>query len=226
MKILIVDDDQDITVLLKESLQQEFFSVDCTYDGNKALFLFKTNHYDLLIVDYHLPGKNGWELIKEIRQEDQNIKIIVLTVESDLASKEIFFNLGIDDYVSKPFIFLELLSRIKAVMRRPNIVQKTILKIDDLSVDIDRHLVTRGKLSIYLTHKEMLLLEFLLKNRGRVVSRITIMENIWDFNADPFSNTIESHILKLRRKLNPRGDRRELIHTIKGRGYKLDLRKW
>ncbi|HPT08191.1 MAG TPA: response regulator transcription factor [bacterium] len=226
MKILIIEDDKTVTSLLKESLNKEIFSVDFSYDGNNGLFLFRTNHYDLIIVDYNIPIKNGQEVIKEIRQEDKNIKIIVLTVDASLETKEAFFNLGVDDYVTKPFIFSELLSRIKAVIRRPNITQKLIYKIDDLIVDIDRHLVTRDKKSIYLTFKEMMLLEFLLKNRGKVLSHTVIMENIWDFNADPFSNTIESHILKLRRKLNPNRNKRELIHTIKGRGYKLDLKKW
>ena len=226
MKILIIDDDTAITTLLKESLNKEIFSVDCAYEGNKGLFMFRTNHYDLLIIDCNLPIKDGYQLVKEIRQEDKNAKIIILTVDSRLENKEEFFKLGIDDYVIKPFIFSELLSRIKAVIRRPNITQKSIYKIDDLSLDIDKHLVIREKTNIYLTFKEIMLLEFLFRNKGRVVSRISIMENIWDFNADPFSNTIESHILKLRKKINPNGKKRELIHTIKGRGYKLDLKKW
>jgi len=226
MKILIIEDDKTVTSLLKESLNKEIFSVDFSHDGDNGLFLFRTNHYDLIIVDYNIPLKNGQEVIKEIRQEDKNIKIIVLTVDASLETKEAFFDLGIDDYITKPFIFSELLSRIKAVTRRPNLTQKSVYKIDDLMVDVDRHIVTRDKKSIYLTFKEMKLLEFLLKNKGKVLSHTVIMENIWDFNADPFSNTIESHILKLRRKLNPNRNKRELIHTIKGRGYKLDLKKW
>lgn len=226
MKILIIEDDKEIVELLKESLKRELFIIDYAYDGKNGLFLYKTNHYDLLIVDYNLPEKTGIEIIKEVREENKDIKVIILTVDSSQETKESFFNLGIDDYITKPFIFKEFLSRIKAIMRRPTITQKSIYKIDDLTVDIDRHLVTRNKKSIYLTFKELMLLEFFLKNRGKVVSRTILMENIWDFNADPFSNTVESHILKLRRKLDPQRNKRDLIHTIKGRGYKLDLKKW
>ncbi len=226
MKILIIEDDKEIVELLKESLKRELFVVDYAYNGKDGLFLYRTNHYDLLIVDYNLPEKTGIEIIKEIKSENKNIKTIILTVDSTQDTKESFFNLGIDDYITKPFIFKEFLSRIKAVIRRPAITQKSIYKIDDLTVDMDKHSVIRNKKSIYLTFKELMLLEFLLKNRGKVISRTVLMENLWDFNADPFSNTVESHILKLRRKLDPQKNKRNLIHTIKGRGYKLDLKKW
>ncbi|HOZ53309.1 MAG TPA: response regulator transcription factor [bacterium] len=226
MKILIIEDDKEIVELLKESLKRELFVVDYAHNGKDGLFLYRTNHYDLLIIDYNLPEKNGVEIIKEIRMEDRNIKTIALTVDSTQETKEAFFNLGVDDYITKPFVFKEFLSRIKAVMRRPIIAQKSIYKIDDLVVDMEKHSVIRNKKSIYLTFKELMLLEFLLKNRGKVISRTILMENLWDFNADPFSNTVESHILKLRRKLDPQRNKRNLIHTIKGRGYKLDLKKW
>lgn len=226
MKVLIIEDDQEIIKLLKISLKKEIFMTDYSTDGKKGLFIFQTNHYDLLIIDYNLPNKNGQEIIKEIRKENKNVKIIVITIDATLETKEKFFELGVDDYITKPFIFSELLSRIKAVMRRPDKTQTSIYKIDDLTVDVDRHLVVRDKKSIYLTFKEMMMLEFFLKNKGRVVSRTILLENIWDFNADPFSNTVETHILKLRKKLNPKKDKTELIHTIKGRGYKFDTKKW
>ncbi len=226
MKLLIIEDDQEIVRLLKTSLKKEIFMTDYSSDGKKGLFLFQTNHYDLLIIDYNLPNKNGQEIIKEVRKENKDIKIIVITVDVKPETREKFFELGIDDFITKPFIFSELLSRIKAVMRRPNKAQNSIYRIDDLTVDIDRHLAARDKESIYLTFKEMMMLEFFLKNRGKVIPRAVLLENIWDFNADPFSNTVETHILKLRRKLNPTKNKKELIHTIKGRGYKLDTKKW
>lgn len=226
MKVLIIEDDKEIVSLLKSSLKKEVFITDYESDGIKGLFLFKTNHYDLLIIDYTLPGKNGQEIIAEVRKENKNIKIIVITVDTTQETRERFFELEIDDYITKPFSFGELLSRIKAVMRRPSKAQNAIYKIDDLTVDIDKHLVVRDKHNIYLTFKELMMLEFFLKNKGRVISRTILMENVWDFNADPFSNTVESHILKLRRKLNPERNKKELIHTIKGRGYKFDIKKW
>lgn len=226
MKILIIEDDKEIVRLLKTSLKKEIFMTDYSSDGKKGLFLFQTNHYDLLIVDYGLPNKNGQEIIKEIRKENKDVKIIVITVDVKPETREKFFELEIDDFITKPFTFSELLSRIKAVMRRPNKAQGSIYKIDGLIVDVDRHLVVRDKENIYLTFKEMMMLEYFLKNKGKIVSRTALMENIWDLNADPFSNTVETHILKLRRKLNPKKSKKELIHTIKGRGYKLDTRKW
>lgn len=226
MKILLVEDDNDIVSLLKLSFKKEIFTVDSASNGDQGLFMFQTNTYDLLLIDYNLPNKNGRDLIAEIRKENQNIKIIVLTVENGQNIKKELFDLGIDDYVTKPFVYEELLSRIKAVMRRPNVAQNCIYQLDDLSVDVSKHLVKRGKKGIYLTSKEMTLLEFFFKNINQVISRTVLLENIWDFNADPFSNTIESHILKLRKKINPSGSKKELIHTIKGRGYKLGLKKW
>lgn len=226
MKILLVEDDNDIVSLLKLSFKKEIFTVDSASNGEEGLFLFQTNVYDLLLIDYNLPLKNGRDLIAEVRKENQNIKIIVLTVENGQSTKKELFDLGVDDYVTKPFVYEELLSRIKAVMRRPNVAQNCLYQLDDLVVDVSKHLVKRGKKGIYLTSKEMTLLEFFFKNINQVISRTVLMENIWDFNADPFSNTIESHILKLRKKINPSGSKKELIHTIKGRGYKLGLKKW
>jgi DNA-binding response OmpR family regulator len=226
MKLLIIEDDQEIVRLLKTSLKKEIFMTDYSSDGKKGLFLFQTNYYDLLIIDYGLPNKNGQEIVKEVRRENKDVKIIVITVDVKPETREKFFELGIDDFITKPFAFSELLSRIKAVMRRPNKIQNSIYKIDGLMVDVDRHLAVRDKESIYLTFKEMMMLEYFLKNKGKIISRTALMENIWDLNADPFSNTVETHILKLRRKLNPSKSKGELIHTIKGRGYKLDTKKW
>jgi DNA-binding response OmpR family regulator len=226
MKILIIEDDKTLLKNLKLSFKKEMFTIDCSSDGKDGVFLFKTNHYDLLILDYHLPSKNGKEVIREIKSENPDAKIILITVDIDPETRKDFFDLGVDDYISKPFSFEELLQRVKAVSKRPPIIQKSIYRIDNLKIDIDKHIVTRNKRSLYLSFKELQILEFLIKNKGKVISRTVLMENIWDINADPFSNTIESHILKLRRKLNPNKKERELIHTIKGRGYKLDLKKW
>ncbi|PKM91349.1 DNA-binding response regulator [Candidatus Falkowbacteria bacterium HGW-Falkowbacteria-1] len=226
MKILIIEDDKKTSNLLKDSLKKEFFTVDLSETGDDGIYIFQTNTYDLILVDYNLPGKNGDEVITEIRKENKKVPIIALTVEAEQSMKNKLFNMEIDDYITKPFIFEDLLTRIKAVMRRPREIKSQIYKIDDLFVDVEKHAVKRGKNKIYLTFKELMLLEYFLKNQGKILSRTVLMENVWDFNADPFSNTIESHILKIRKKINPNKDKRDLIHTIKGRGYKLDLSKW
>ncbi|MEI7620444.1 MAG: response regulator transcription factor [Candidatus Falkowbacteria bacterium] len=224
MRILLIEDEKDIAEFIKMNLVTEFYTVDIALDGERGSFLARTNDYDLIICDYILPKQNGPEVVKEIRQENKDVPIIILSVKSEINSKVGLFNLGVDDYLTKPFLFEELLAHIKAILRRPAKRENPILKIDDLVLDTDKHLVKRGRQAITLTKKELSLLEYLLKNRGRVMSRVMIMEHIWDANADPFSNTIESHITNLRRKINLPG-KKELIHTVSGRGYKVDLRK-
>jgi len=224
MRILLIEDEKDIAEFIKINLETEFYTVDIAPDGERGSFLARTNEYDLIICDYILPKQNGPEVVKEIRADNKNVPILILSVKSEIDSKMSLFNLGVDDYLTKPFLFEELLAHIKAILRRPLKRENQILKIDDLVVDIDRHLVKRGRQAITLTRKELSLLEYLLKNRGRIISRVVIMEHVWDANADPFSNTIESHITNLRRKINLTG-KKELIHTVSGRGYKVDIRK-
>ncbi len=224
MRILLIEDDPDIAEFLKMNLETEFHVVDIAADGERGSFLAQTNEYDLVICDYLLPKLNGQLVVKEIRQSKRDLPIIMLTVKSELDTKLNLFNLGIDDYLTKPFLFEELLAHIKAIMRRPAQRENSLLRLDDLTVNSDKHLVRRGGKDIHLTRKEFALLEFLLRQRGRVINRTIIMEHVWDADADPFSNTIETHILNLRRKINLPG-KRELIHTVSGRGYKMDLRQ-
>ncbi|MFA5420595.1 MAG: response regulator transcription factor [Patescibacteria group bacterium] len=226
MKILVIEDEKDVANLIAEALQDSLSTVDIANDGKAAVYMFQTNTYDLVLLDYNLPIKNGEEVLSEIKKENKNIPVIAITVETSQETKNKMFEMGVDDYITKPFIFDDLISRVNAVSRRPKKIESKIYKIDDLCVDVEKHQVRRGKINIYLTFKELMLLEFFLKNEGRILSRTILMENVWDFNADPFSNTIESHILKLRKKINPNKDKRDLIHTIKGRGYKIDLNKW
>lgn len=224
MRILLIEDEADIAEFIKMNLETEFYTVDVASDGERGSFLARTNEYDLIICDYILPKQNGSEVVKEVRQENKNVPIIILSVKSEIDTKINLFELGVDDYLTKPFLFEELLAHIKAVLRRPAKRESQILKIDDLILDADKHLVKRGRQTITLTRKELSLLEYLIKNRSRIMSRTMIMEHVWDMNADPFSNTIESHITNLRRKINLPG-KKELIHTVSGRGYKIDLRK-
>jgi DNA-binding response OmpR family regulator len=182
----------------------------------------KTNHYDLIILDYMMPKQNGLETLKEIRKDKVESYIIALTVKSELKDKSSLFNAGADDYLSKPFLFEELLLRIKAVSKRPPLKDEKILSLDNLKMDLSSQEVYRGKRKIYLTRKEFCLLEYFLNNINKVLSRALILENVWDINADPFSNTIESHVLNLRKKIESPG-KTKLIHTVAGRGYKMSL---
>ena len=223
MRILIVEDEKDIINFLKPSLEAESFVVDVAKDGEAGLFLALTNDYDLIILDNTLPKKTGLEICKEIRSNKKNIPIIMLSVISDIDKKVELFNAGADDYLTKPFSFQELLARIRSVLRRPNNMEREVLQVDDLELDSRRNLVKRGGVEISLTRKQFMLLEYLMRNVGMVMTRSMIMEHVWDMNADPFSNTIETHILSLRKKIKLQNNQPELIHTIPGRGYKIGV---
>ena len=222
MRILVIEDDKDIGEFLEASLKSELYSVDLANDGETGSFMARTNEYDLIILDYALPKKDGKEVCKEIREAGKSVPIIMLTVQSELPDKIEMLNLGADDYMTKPFSFDELLARSRAVMRRPKQIQSDILQLDDLKVDSIRYRVYRGEKEVVLTRKEFQLLEYLLRNRENVVSRGMIMEHVWDKHGDIFSNTIETHILNLRKKIEDAGKRR-LIHTVPGRGYRVGL---
>lgn len=222
MRILIIEDEKEIINFLKLALKAECFAVDTAEDGERGSFLARTNDYDLIILDNVLPKKIGIEVCKEIRARGKTMPIIVLSVKSEATTKVDLLNAGADDYLIKPFSLDELLARIRALLRRPKNIESEILKLDDLTLDTKKHLVKRGQKEIYLTRKEFTLLEYFMKNLGIVLSRGMMMEHVWDMNADPFSNTIESHILSLRRKVDLKG-KKKLIHTVPGRGYKIDL---
>jgi DNA-binding response OmpR family regulator len=223
MRILLVEDEKDIIKFLKLSLESECFVVDVAEDGEKGSYLARTNDYDLIILDNILPKKQGLEVCKEIREEGKNSLILMLSVKSDVATKVDLLNAGADDYLTKPFSLEELLARMRALVRRPKQIESEILQIDNLILDTKRHLVKRKDKEIYLTRKSFMLLEYLMRNQGLVLSRGMIMEHVWDMNADPFSNTIESHILSLRKKIDF-GKNKKLIHTVPGRGYKIDVK--
>jgi len=220
MRVLVVEDDKQIADFLKAGLEQECFAVDTAQDGARGAFLALTNDNDLIILDYMLPKKDGRQVCKLIREDGKTVPIIMLTVKSELPCKIDLLNLGADDYLTKPYSFEELLARIKALLRRPKQIESEVLRIDDLTLDAKRHLVKRGKKEIYLTRKQFMLLQCLMKNQGRVVSRGMIMEHVWDMEGDLFSNTIETHITTLRRKIeSPK--KRKLIQTVPGMGYKI-----
>ncbi len=221
MRILLIEDEKGIVDFLKPSLEAEPFVVDIAIDGERGSYLGRTNDYDLIVLDNILPKKNGLEVCKEIRKAGKTLPILVLSVKTETITKIELLNAGADDYLSKPFSLEELRARIRALLRRPKQIESEILTINDLTLDMKRCAVRRGKKEIYLTRKEFMLLEYLIRNPGIVLSRGMIMEHVWDMNADPFSNTIESHILSLRRKINFPG-KKKLIHTISGRGYKID----
>jgi DNA-binding response OmpR family regulator len=221
MRILVIEDEEGIASFLKAGLESEYFAVDVAEDGERGSFLGRTNEYDIIILDNMLPKKNSSEVCDDIRRVGKTTPIIMLSARAELGVKVELLNKGADDYVTKPFSLEELLARIRALLRRPTAITSEVLQTDDLILDTKQHSIKRGGKEIYLTKKEFMLLELLLKKKGSVVSRGTIMEHVWDMNVDPFSNTIESHILNVRKKIATEGGR-ELISTLSGIGYKIE----
>ncbi len=220
MRLLIIEDDAEIVRPLSLALKEAGFTVDTANDGEKGCFTALTNVYDLIILDYNLPGLNGKEIVEKIRADNRQVPILMLTVRSEIKDKVELLDSGADDYLTKPFVLSELLSRVKALLRRPEKLKENILKIGDLELDPDKFAASFQSRRLPLSTKEFALLEYLMANAGRVLSRQEIMEHVWDENADPFSNTIEVHIMKLRQKIAaPQGP---LIRTVSGRGYKLE----
>jgi two-component system OmpR family response regulator len=222
MRILIVEDDFETGSLIKKRFEKEGFVVDWEKDGKDASYRARTNDYDLIVLDRNLPGQDGTAVISEIRHSGRKVPIIMLTVISALPDKVAALGSGADDYMTKPFAFEELLARVRALLRRPSVLVEDVINFGSLVIDVGKQTVSCNGKVARLTRKEFQLLEYLARNRGRVVSRGEIMEHVWEADADPFSNTIETHILNLRRKID-KGRGSKLIHTFSGRGYKLDI---
>jgi two-component system OmpR family response regulator len=223
MKILLVEDEVALNAFLVQALKAENHVVDSARNGEEGSFLARTNDYDVIIMDYLLPGINGLEVIKEIRSEKIWTPIIMLTVRTELDDKVASFESGADDYLTKPFSMTELSARIQALGRRPVIREEKNLSCGQITLDPENFSATKKGKTVVLTGKEYALLEFMVKHQGKVLSRTKLLEGVWDINGDPFSNTIEMHILKLRKKLNDK--KQKIISTLPGRGYKLEIPK-
>lgn len=223
MRTLIIEDDADLLQQLRKNLESQTFAVDIAKNGEDGSYLARVNDYDVIIMDDSLPKKNSGDVCREIRAANKTTPIIIISEKTNVQEKISLLKEGADDHVLKPFSFEELFARIQAILRRPTLKHRQILDIDVVKLDCHNQQVTRGEKRVYLTRKEFALLEYLMRNKGAVVSRGMIMEHVWNDETDPFSNTIESHILNLRKKIDSK--RRRLIHNIPGRGYKIDVLK-
>jgi DNA-binding response OmpR family regulator len=220
-KILIVEDERKIADTLRFGLTEKGYFVDVAYDGAIGHRLFQSNKYNLIILDINLPGINGFELCRMIRASDPHIPIIMLTSLLTLEDKVQGYDAGADDYIVKPFVFKELLLKIRAVLKRTMNQQLpvgNILKADDLEINLDSKEVKRGSEKINLTAKEFQLLEYLLRNKNKVVSRSDIALNVWDIDFDTNTNVIDVYINYLRNKVDKPFDQK-LIQTHVGMGY-------
>jgi DNA-binding response OmpR family regulator len=221
MRVLVVEDEKEIRDFVRRALETECFAVDAAEDGEAGLKLAKENGYDLICLDNVMPKLTGKEVCETLRREGVTTPIIMVSVRSEPNTKVELLNAGADDYLTKPFSIDELVARMRALMRRPKQMEHERYQVDDLILDAEQHLVTRGDQDVRLTRKEFALLLYLMKNRGIVLSRSMLMEHVWDMSVDPFSNTIESHIMSLRKKVDLPG-LRKLIRTVSGRGYKIE----
>jgi two-component system copper resistance phosphate regulon response regulator CusR len=222
-RILMVEDERKIADTLQMGLAENGFIVDAQYDGLSALKLFDRFTYHLVILDINLPDLNGYEVCKRIRAKNERVPVIMLTALNSINHKLEGYDVGADDYIVKPFEFKELLMKIKVLLRRTNaaeVVTDRVLKAGDLEMNLESKEVKRGNTIISLTAKEFQLLEYLLKNRNRVVSRADISINVWDIDFDTNTNVIDVYINYLRNKIDKQFNQK-LIHTHVGMGYVL-----
>lgn len=218
MRILIIEDEVKLASAMKRALELQSYAVDVVHDGITGLDLAMGESFDLIIVDRMLPGMEGTEICKKIREGGKHTPVLMLTAKGQISDKVLGLDVGADDYMIKPFSFEELFARIRALLRRPQKTQASILKIKDLVVDSGSFLVKRGETVIHLSAKEFALLEYLIRNKNSVLSRDQIVSHVWNYASDVLPSTVEVHIKHLRDKIDAKFTQ-TLIHTVRGRGY-------
>ena len=220
MRILLVEDESKVARFIARGLTADCFAVDTAADGNSGLDLAAEYHYDLIILDLMLPGRSGTEVLQHLRRKDTNVPVLVLSARDGVADKVGHLELGADDYLTKPFAFAELLVRVKALLRRGPVNRASVLRVSDLELDRLSRRVTRGGRQIELTAKEYALLEYLMSNAGRVLSRSMIIEHVWDQSFDGVFSIVDVYLGRLRSKIDQSADHR-LIRTVRGVGYSI-----
>jgi len=221
MRILLIEDDIKIAQFVAKGLEQAGFAVDQADNGIDGLHLALSEPYDVAIVDVMLPGLDGLALVEKVRGARRTLPIIILSAKRSLEDRVHGLEIGSDDYLPKPFAFSELLARVQALIRRASgAPESMVLKVADLSLDLVKREVMRAGEKIALQPREFSLLEYLMRNAGRVVSKTMIMEHVWNYNFDPMSNVVEVRINRLRSKIE-QGFEKKLLHTVRGVGYVL-----
>ncbi len=222
MRILLVEDEHRIAHTIKKGLEQERYAVDLAYDGEQGFDLSMSEEYDLLILDLMLPKMDGMTLCKEIRKKDIHTPVLILTARGQIQDKVEGLDSGADDYLTKPFSFEELLARIRALIRRPKTISTTKLTVSDLALDPKLYTVVRSGKQIRLSSKEFALLEYLMRNSSKILSKEQIISHVWNYDADILPNTVEVYIRNLRNKIDkPFKDKKPLLETVRGFGYRI-----
>ncbi len=220
MRLLLVEDEAKVANFILRGLEAERFAVDVASDGQRAVEMVSAYEYDLIILDLLLPRLSGTEVLRRLRQHNEHVPVLVLTARDALGDKVAHFELGADDYLTKPFAFAELLVRVKALLRRGSVNRSNVLRVADLELDRLTQQVRRGGRKIELTGKEHALLEYLMSNAGRVLSRTMIIEHVWDQSFDGATNIVDVYVRHLRNKVDEACDRK-LIRTVRGVGYSI-----
>lgn len=224
MRILVIEDEHKIANAIKKGLRQESYAVDVVYDGDSGLASARAEEYDLIILDRMLPGDiDGVGICKTLRSEGTHTPVLMLTAKGAIRDRVAGLDAGADDYLTKPFAFEELLARVRALLRRPQDSLGTTLQVGDLTLDDTSYEVKRGGQTIDLSQREFALLEYLMRNKGRTLSKEMIVQHVWSYDADILFNTVEVYVGYLRNKIDrPFSSAPSLLKTIRGFGYKLD----
>lgn len=222
MRILVVEDEHKIARAIKEGLEEESYAVDLSFDGQEGLNAARYEEYDLIILDRMLPGGlDGAEICETLRREGNHTPVLMLTARDQVRDRVQGLNSGADDYVIKPFSFEELLARVKALLRRPHETLGEVLNVGDLTLNTTTHEVRRAEKSIQVSSKEYALLEYLMRNKNKVLSKHNIITHVWDFDADILPNTVEVFVAYLRAKIDKPFNGPALLQTVRGFGYKI-----
>ena len=220
MRVLLVEDEEKVARFVARGLKAERYAVDIAADGMSGLDHVRAYTYDLIVLDLNLPGLSGTELLKHIRKSYPHVPVLILSARDHIADKVQNFEEGADDYLTKPFSFAELLVRVKALLRRGPVTNSTTLRVGELELDRVVHKVKRGEKAIDLTSKEFSLLEYLMINAGRVLSRTMIVEHVWDQSFEGLTNIVDVYVRQLRKKIDE-GYERKLFRTVRGVGYSI-----
>ncbi|HJP96019.1 MAG TPA: response regulator transcription factor [Candidatus Saccharimonadales bacterium] len=222
MRILVVEDEHKIARAIKEGLEEESYAVDLSFDGQEGLNAARYEEYDLIILDRMLPGgMDGAEICETLRREGNHTPVLMLTARDQVRDRVQGLNSGADDYVVKPFSFEELLARVKALLRRPHETLGEVLSVADLTLNTTSHEVRRAEKPIQVSSKEYALLEYLMRNKNKVLSKHNIITHVWDFDADILPNTVEVFVAYLRAKIDKPFNGPALLQTVRGFGYKI-----
>jgi len=219
MRALVIEDERKLAFYIKKGLEEHHFAVDVAYNGEEGVGYADENEYDVVVLDLLLPKKDGMAVLRELREKGDPVPVLILTARDTVAHKVTGLDAGADDYLTKPFSFLELLARVRALLRRGTVEPQVKLQMGDLVIDPTAHRASRAGKSLQLTNKEFALLEFFMRNSGRVLTRTAIAEHVWDYRfEDTLSNVIDVFVNRLRNKID-RDFTQKLIHTVKGVGY-------